>query len=138
MRIFPGMGHARSEGKASKLTLHLFLKIPGLKTANVGLWSSPSRGFLRGDTMQLRCSASPLPIMYLMDPMLGKGLIPVSASQCSCWWLLPFTTEEHSLHQGLQQKPGHESTCKSSDSDITRKLIFLPLSANKMLLPDNS
>lgn len=47
------------------------------------------------------------------------------------------TEEEHGLQPELKLKPGHESTSKSNDSDITRKLIFLPLNANKMLLPDS-
>lgn len=60
-----------------------------------------------------------------------------STPQCSCQGLLP-CTEEQSLHPGPTLKRGHDSTCKGSDSQITRKLIFLPPSANKMLVPDGN
>lgn len=60
-----------------------------------------------------------------------------SSPECSCQGLLP-CAEEQSLHPGPTLKPGHDSTCKGSDSQITRKLIFLPPSANKMLVPDSS
>lgn len=60
-----------------------------------------------------------------------------SSPQCSCQGLLP-CAEEQSLQPGPTLKPRHESARKSSDSHITRKLIFLPPSANKMLLPDSS
>lgn len=60
-----------------------------------------------------------------------------STPRCSCQGLLP-CMEEQSLHPGPTLKPERESTRRGSDSHITRKLIFLPPSANKMLLPDSS
>lgn len=87
---------------------------------------------------QAHRAAPPSPVRDLRDPVLGKGQPKKDSTlQCSCQGLLA-CAEEQNLDPGPTVKPGHESTCKGSDSHITRKLIFLPSSANKMVFPDSS
>lgn len=91
---------------------------------------------------QAHRAAPPSPVRALRNAVLGTGQCwaqgrPSSRQDptplCSCQGLLP-CAQEQSLHPGPALKPGHESTCKGSDSHITRKLIFLPPSANKAAL----